>query len=202
MYVQINSPQQSRETDCKSARTQSDACRSCPIGIARDRTRSQSVGRVRVDQWSIGSGGSPVLKTPCLCCTIIFAYGLRGHPSDRTLIGQSPRQSIASQLPTGIGTVREPPSSAAGVAERWPRGFTRICNRFPSSSPQGSDGQGEFQAKILVLPYSPVCSTHFFVLILVLKTQMRTIYGCVLSKGSFCCFGEKGKFTRELTIHG
>ena len=52
------------------------------------------------------------------------------------------------------------------------------------------------------LPYSPVYSTHFFVSVLVLKTRMRTIFGCVLSMGSFCCFGEKGKFTRELTIQG
>jgi len=52
------------------------------------------------------------------------------------------------------------------------------------------------------IPYSPVYSTHFFVSILVLKTRMRTIFGCVLSKGRFCCFGEKGIFTRELTIHG
>jgi len=39
------------------------------------------------------------------------------------------RRGTVSQLPTEIGTVR--------VAERWPRGligFTRICNRFPSST--------------------------------------------------------------------
>ena len=47
------------------------------------------------------------------------------------------------------------------------------------------------------IPYSPVYSTHFFVFILVRKSRMRTIFGCVLPKGRFCCFGEKGKFTRE-----
>jgi len=55
---------------------------------------------------------------------------------------------------------------------------------------------------VFLLPRADALYGSYRVLILVLKTRMRTVFGCVLSKGCFCSFGEKGKFTRELTTHG
>jgi len=127
---------QSRETDCKSARTRSDAVRflSESLGIVFGRNRSApSAGRSVVNR---------IRRVTCTQDTLPVLYNnlrLRLYAVIQAIgLTSVNRRGTVSQLPTDeIGTVREPPSSAAGVAERWPRGpieFTRICNRFPNFS--------------------------------------------------------------------
>jgi len=130
------------------------------VRVARDRNRSAECGSIG---GQLDLAGHPYSRR--LACTVQQS-SLTAKAVIRTIgLTSVNRRGTVSQVTTKIGTVREPPSCAAGVAERWPRGpieFTRICNRFPSSTLEQQHAQSilignEKKISFLGPPNYPTC---------------------------------------------